>query len=70
MNAGNTALHFAAVHGHLEVVRQLLADGRIGAIGATGFCSGRTALEYARDNGHVEIAKLIEIEALASVASF
>jgi ankyrin repeat protein len=56
-NFGNTPLHLAATHGHLEVCRLILEN--------TSDCSpennfGKTPLEFAHKNGHTEVCKFLE----------
>jgi ankyrin repeat protein len=53
---GRTALIKACRHGHLDIVRLLLAKGaRVDEPDA----SGDTALSYAACNGHMDIVKLL-----------
>ena len=56
-NFGNTPLHLATTHGHLEVCRLILKN--------TSDCSpennfGKTPLEFAHKNGHTEVCKFLE----------
>jgi ankyrin repeat protein len=55
---GRTALHLAAMNGHLEIVKLLLEHGAdVNAKTKEGY--GYTALHSAASNGHLEIVKLL-----------
>jgi WD40 repeat protein len=52
-----TPLHWASMHGHLEVVKQLLDTNRVDIRSEDNH--GRTPLRWAMDGGHDEIARLL-----------
>eukprot|EP00435_Cladocopium_sp_Y103_P033054 s3074_g8.t1 len=61
---GGTALHRAALRGHAEICRVLLAAKA--EVDARTYSDGNTPLHLAAFNGHVEVVKLL-LEARASV---
>ena len=54
---GETALHIAAINGHVEVVKMLLAAGA--DLEVKGGIFGMTALIYATNQEHAEVAKIL-----------
>jgi len=59
---GQTGLHVASIHGHVEVVKRLL---KAGALVSSTNRYGVTPLHYAADSGRIEVARLL-IEAGAN----
>ena len=57
---GNTALHYAALHGHCDVVRDLLDKSHLYKDAVNN--SGYTALQHAEQGGHHRIAALLRGE--------
>ncbi|KAF2202616.1 ankyrin [Delitschia confertaspora ATCC 74209] len=57
----NTALHYAAANGHLEILKALLADKDTAAKSAINALndSGNTPLHWAALNGHLECVKFL-----------
>lgn len=55
-NDGATPLHWAAAHGHVELVRYLLKEGT--AVDHPTHC-GNSALKLAARHGHAEVAALL-----------
>jgi len=59
-NQGNTALHYAALWGHLEIVKRLVEERNMDVY--TKDNQGNTALHYAALGGRLEIVKwLVEV---------
>lgn len=56
-NDGNTAMHLASKHGHIEILKLLLNNG-IGADSKNGL--GKTPKDLADDNGHKDIVNLLD----------
>jgi ankyrin repeat protein len=54
---GGTALHWAALHGHLDTVRLLVSRGASRSIKDHRF--GGTPAEWAREGGHDDIAQVL-----------
>jgi len=54
---GDTPLHYAAEHGHLDVALLLIERG---ADVNSRNNEGKTPLDVAREEGHVEVARVIE----------
>jgi hypothetical protein len=57
---GNTALHFAAEKGHIDVVKELLVRG---ADPTSSNDEGKTPSDFARATGNSEVSKLLEAAA-------
>lgn len=55
-SSGNSALHLAAMHGHLEVLRLLLAVGGEGSEVGVHNTNGDSPLHFAASAGHVGAA--------------
>jgi ankyrin repeat protein len=53
--AGDTVLHIACEHGHVEVIERLLKESRL-YLGAKN-SRGNTALHIACEHGHVEVVE-------------
>ena len=59
-NGGETALHWAAYKGKIQVVEALLNAGADKAVKATsGWAKGKTALDLAQEKNHPAIVKLL-----------
>ncbi|MBQ9579288.1 MAG: ankyrin repeat domain-containing protein, partial [Ottowia sp.] len=58
--SGGTALMVAAVAGHADIVRLLIASGaNVNAAVTKGKLAGSTALDAARDSKHPEIVQIL-----------
>jgi ankyrin repeat protein len=55
--AGNTAMHMAAISGNTAVARLLLSTPRAGALAAAANARGRTPLHFAAVFGHEQVAR-------------
>ena len=55
-DSGNTALHYAAMKGHSEVVKLLVDKG---ADVMSEDTEGQTAMHWAVDGGHLEVIKML-----------
>ena len=57
---GKTPLHWAALNGHVKVVRCLVKE--CGANPYVRDYYGKSALDYASENGHLEVVKCLTKE--------
>jgi ankyrin repeat protein len=62
---GWTALHFASINGHLEIVQYLLQNGNANVNAQKN--DGWTALHFASSNGHLEIVQYLVQQCQANV---